>query len=774
MPGAARLVPFLAGASLLARGDHALLPAAAAGEEGHPALHHARARQALPRPGFAMLALPGLPVERTAAPLALRPPLPLQPLRAALRASAAPVALAARLRPSPGDPQAAGEAPLWRATPVPEEMPAAGPAVLPASLAGLELPAPPDAAPDASQPAAPALAAARRLPVPGFGLATPGAESGPAVSAQLAPAQLTPASAVQTFPAGAAPVITYDDEVILAVRIATATGTSGGEDTVIAYGTREGLYLPLGALARTLDLPIAVGDEGHYANGWFLSEDRQLTINLREGTAQADGRSVALAKGDAQAFDGELYLRAERIGDLLPLSVTPNLRDQSVTIRTKEPFPFEQRLTREAERERLDNEQASAIAAAHRFPREETPWLPISLPMADIETRAVSDTALGERVESDLRLAGDLAWMSAEVFLTHSTRDGLTAAHVELGRTDPDRELLGPLHASAFALGDVATSSLPVGLRGVAGRGATLTNAPVEAASVFDRIDLRGALPDGYEVELYRNGVLAGSTRQAINGQYQFLQVPVDYGLNLFRLVFYGPQGQRSEEVRRISVGDGRLSKGQLVYTLGAVQKDENLLGITAPHFIPGLDHGRWRASAQLAYGLTSQVTGVVGGGWFDRDSGDRWLASAGLRTGLGGLAAKLDLAMQDGATVPGGSGKAGRAIEAGLGGAGGGRLVHPHPRRISRRLPRRSAGVRRAAAAPGERTRCQCHAAAVGRGRAGDPAPCAGAADRICLGRSAEQRLAARIGAGGRGAGVERAGIFALPARHDGRGRAA
>ncbi len=689
MPGAARLVPFLAGASLLARGDHALLPAAAAGEEGPPALHHARARQALPRPGFAMLALPGLPglpglrglpglpVERAAAPLLPRSLAP-HPLRAALRASAAPLALAAPLRPPPGDPDAARDAPHWLALPVPEEMPAAGPAVFPAAPAGSELPAALVAAPDAnepaapalvaapiaSEPAAPALVAARRLPVPGFGLAVPGAQPGPA-----APARLAPASAVQTFPAGASPVITSDDEVILAVRVATATGTSGGEDTVIAYGTREGLYLPLGALARTLDLPIAVGDEGHYANGWFLSEDRHLTINLREGTAQADGRSVALGKGDAQAFDGELYLRAERIGDLLPLTVTPNLRDQSVTIRTREPFPFEQRLTREAERERLDNEQASAASAQRRFPREETPWLPISVPMADIETRAVSDTALGERVESDLRLAGDFAWMSAEVFLTHSTRDGLTAAHVELGRTDPDGELLGPLHASAFALGDVATSSLPVGLRGVAGRGAVVTNAPVEAASVFDRIDLRGALADGYEVELYRNGVLAGSTRQAINGQYEFLQVPVDYGLNLFRLVFYGPQGQRSEQVRRISVGDGRLSKGQLVYTLGAVQKDENLLGITAPRFIPGLDHGRWRASAQLAYGLTSQVTGVVGGGWFDRDSGSRWLASAGLRTGLGGLAAKLDLAMQDGAMVPGGSGKAGRAIEAGLGG---------------------------------------------------------------------------------------------------------
>lgn len=677
MPRAARLVPFLAGASLLARGDHAALTAPAAGEEAPAASHHALTQRPVPRPGFAALGLPGLTghAAHSAPILAARP----VPLRAVMRASTAPVAIAAAQRGAALVPEVSASAASEFSNAASDSamrpqaasaalglppIPAAYVTELPGAVQTAMLPADPPAASISAQshPPSQALTAARPLPAPSFGLAAPTSEA-------KGTARLAPANATQTFPANVTPVITYDDEVILAVKVATATDTTGGDDTVIAYGTCGGLYLPLGGLARTLDLAISVGDEGNYASGWFLSENRRLTINLREGTAEVGGKAVLLAKSDAVAFDGELYVRAERIGDLLPLTITPNLRDQSITIKTTEPFPFEQRLAREAERERLGNEQASAANAERRFPRETTPWLPISVPMADIETRAVSDTTLGERVETDLRLAGDLAWMSAQVFLTHSTRDGLTAAHIELGRTDPDADLLGPLHATSFAMGDVATTSLPIGLRGVAGRGATVSNAPVEAASVFDRIDLRGQLPDGYEVELYRNGVLVGSTRQAVNGQYQFLQVPVDYGLNLFRLVFYGPQGQRSEEVRRISVGDGRLSKGQVVYTVGAVQKDQNLLGVTAPRFIPGLDYGRWRASAQLAYGVTSGVTALVSGGWFDSDFGDRWLGSTGLRTGLGGLAAKLDFAMQDGAMPLGGNGKTGRAIEAGLGG---------------------------------------------------------------------------------------------------------
>ncbi|HSG57036.1 MAG TPA: hypothetical protein VLA45_16425, partial [Paracoccaceae bacterium] len=288
------------------------------------------------------------------------------------------------------------------------------------------------------------------------------------------------------------------------------------------------------------------------------------------------------------------------------------------------------------------------------------PQLLASIPLADVELRAVSDSAKGTRAETDVRLAGDFALMTAQAFFSASSRDGLIASLVELGRRDADGDLLGPLHATQFQLGDVATPSMTLGLRGASGRGAFITNQPLEQASVFDRVDLRGVLPDGYEVELYRNNVLLGSTALATNGQYEFLEVPVDYGLNVFRLVFYGPQGQRREEVRRISVGDGRLSAGEFHYSFGAVQRGVNLLGVEGPDFRPSLRHGDWQGSADLAYGLNAGLTAVASAALYE-DSGDRrWIASTGLRTGLGGLALRGDAGFSDGG---------GSAIGLGLGG---------------------------------------------------------------------------------------------------------
>ena len=458
----------------------------------------------------------------------------------------------------------------------------------------------------------------------------------------------------ETEVSATSPVFSFQDELILEVRV---TG-SDAADAVVAYGTQQGIYLPLGTLVRILDLAIRISDGGRYAFGWVLREERVLGIDLRQNIVTWEGRERPFAPDFAVAFEGEMYLRADDLARYIPIEIETDLRAQAITIKTLETFPFQERERRERDRARLQGTQQTQ---EEPWPRLTTPWRIATVPSADVELRAVSDSSRGERIEGDLILGGDLGYLSAQGFLAADTRDGLISALVELGRSDPDADLLGPLEATEFALGDVSNPAMPLGLRSVAGRGIRLTNASLQQASAFDRIDLRGVLQDGYEVELYRNDILVGSTAQRVNGRYEFLQVPVDFGLNVFRLVFYGPQGQRFEEVRTISVGDGRLSSGEFTYSLGVVQKDQNLLGVRDPEFIEPADFGDWRAVAEVGYGISSAVTGVVSGAWFQDRGTDRWTATAGLRTGIGRFALRGDIAASDGGAY---------AFSGGIGGA--------------------------------------------------------------------------------------------------------
>ena len=496
-----------------------------------------------------------------------------------------------------------------------------------------------------------ALPAGALFALPGGALATPAPAPDPAPPQTVNPPSQPPLAAPgqKAAPgqpvATSYPVLSADDELILEIHTQNRELT----DTITAHGLRGGVYLPLGDLVRFLDLPINISDDGHYASGWFLSPLRTLSINLRTGTITLAGKETRLRKTDFAAYDGELWVKADRIPDLLPIAVAVDLRAQALTIRTLEPFPFQERAAREAARERL-----SGIGHGHdlSFPGQDTPYAWFEPPLTDVELRAVGNTGGGfdvaTHLETDLRASGDFLKLTARAFVELSSTHGLVAGRLEMGRRDPDAKLLGPLHATEFELGDVATEAMPIGLRGVAGRGAVLTNEPLSRASVFDTQDFRGDLPSGYEVELYRNDALIGSTRTPVNGQYEFLKVPVDFGLNVFRLVFYGPQGQRREEIRRISVGDGRLAKGAFTYNLFAVQKDVSLAGITAPNYVPGIDFGAWRAGFSLQYGLTGGLTVVGGGALYTSGSTGRWMASAGVRAGIEGFAARMDLSAAD------------------------------------------------------------------------------------------------------------------------------
>ena len=89
------------------------------------------------------------------------------------------------------------------------------------------------------------------------------------------------------------------------------------------------------------------------------------------------------------------------------------------------------------------------------------------------------------------------------------------------------------------------------------------------------------------------------------------------------------------------------------MYKLGAIEKDVNVLGVRDPRSIAPPDRGDWRASAEVAYGITSGLTAVASAAWLEQGPGSRWLATGGVRSGIGRFAVKADAAIgNDGASA--------------------------------------------------------------------------------------------------------------------------
>ena len=452
------------------------------------------------------------------------------------------------------------------------------------------------------------------------------------------------------------PVFRPEEQLLLQVR----TDKWILDEAFTGYSTPTGVYLPLGDFVRLLDLAVDVDGDNGRAEGWFIDPANIFRIDLKGGYVETKDGRRPLRPGDAVAALGDIYVRPSLLSEWFPLQADVSLPRQQVQLRLLATFPFEAKMERAEKRELIGAGAQQQIA----YPREATMYRMMTTPSLDVNLRATTGGGQQSASEYDVRASGDLAFMNADLFVTGNRDNAVSDMRFVLRRRDPDRQLLGPLGLSLIEIGDTSSVAEPIGIRTRTGRGIAIGNLPLDEGSVFDKIDLRGELPIGYEVELYRNDVLIASVDQGINGRYEFPQVPLEFGLNILRLVFYGPHGERREEVRQINAGEGRLAKGEFQFAASAIQQDRNLIPIHGDILpISSLDAGEVRAVAAAQYGLSSRITAVAGLSSFTADGDRRLQGNAGLRTSLGSAAIQLDGAFQSGGAWALQAGLAGRFL---------------------------------------------------------------------------------------------------------------
>jgi hypothetical protein len=440
---------------------------------------------------------------------------------------------------------------------------------------------------------------------------------------------------------GSAP-FTDDDLLLFEVT------SDGAElsDGISGYSSRAGLFLPFGELSRLLDLAIQVDPVTGRAEGWFLSEDRTFAMDLRAHRVTVAGKAFDISDNDAALFHEELYVRSNLFEKLFPITFKVNKSDLTIEIVAKEHFPFQDRLERERRRQSLKNGR-TAVETVLKVPTSYELFTP---PSADLSvSAAVATRAPKATANWEVRVAGDVVYSGAQLFVGSDSNGKPNDIRTLFERKDPDGISAGFFGATRSDAGDVYTPSLALGAASQGGRGLSMTSVPLDVASVFSTTDLRGELPQGYEVELYVNEVLRGSQGQPVRGNYEFLSVPLSYGLNVIRLVFYGPRGERREQVSRINVGSGQLHAGQFAYALGAMQQQVPLFDVKhSANASPGrFGLASFRLAGTAAFGVSDDFTLTAGLARFVPDTSfdhqARELGTAGILSSVFGLAVELD-----------------------------------------------------------------------------------------------------------------------------------
>jgi hypothetical protein len=371
-----------------------------------------------------------------------------------------------------------------------------------------------------------------------------------------------------------------DQDLILEARLHNVVLSDG-----IPAIQRSGMFfVPLRELTQALEFPIDVFPDSGRASGWFLNEERTFQLDVTNRSARVSGREVLCDPDRLRVEFDDIYVEISMFGVWFPVQLRVSVRNLMLRVDSLEPLPVEQRLERERRR-------ARALAGRRLldrpvYPRATAPHRWISWPFIDAAgsysyhyANSADDNPRSLATYS-LLATSDLAALDGQVYFAGNREDALDEILLHVGRTDPEGNLLGPLRATEFALGDVYAPQSALIAESVKGRGISLASFPLDRPWEFDRTTLQGEGAPGWEVELYRNDALIDFQVVGETGRYEFSDIPVLYGLNLLRVVLYGPQGQRREEQHRFYVGPDQIEPGRANYRIAINQHNADLIQV--------------------------------------------------------------------------------------------------------------------------------------------------------------------------------------------------
>ncbi len=366
------------------------------------------------------------------------------------------------------------------------------------------------------------------------------------------------------------------------------------EDILPTYQRKDYLLLPLGYMSEILDLAVEVDIGNGIAKGFVIKEENSFYLDTSRGEVILKGVSRTYNKSLVYVLDDDIYIDGSLLSKWFDITINADLFASLITFKSKDPFPFIERIKRE---EKIARTRSNLNADNVYYPYHYEPYDMFNVPFIDQtfeSTNRYGDSGSANTLNSTTYITADLLGMSSSLFLFASEDDVLDEYRFTLGKKDPERGLLGFANATEYSMGHIFEPRLKnITIPGEQEPGALISNFPLNQQAEYDRHRFQGNLLPGWEVELYHNDRLIGYQSTPVEGLYDFDEVPILFGRNYFRLVFYGPQGQVREQEEVFELGESLTKKGQHNYRVLASDNEE----------------GGSRATAQYDIGLTDQIS---------------------------------------------------------------------------------------------------------------------------------------------------------------------
>ncbi len=409
---------------------------------------------------------------------------------------------------------------------------------------------------------------------------------------------------------------------------------------------------PIYSLSKALSFSIKADPMLGVAQGWFFEERNAFQLDLNRNSVLVKGKERALPSGAAEAHFDDIYIKASLIEEWFGIDLRPDLSTLKMfVVSNTRPFPFEEELARKKNAQNLPlkagTKGGKTYSSETLIPYQ---WVapPSFVWQQTLQARRNNKEA-SANTSFSLQSHGDILKTESKFVLAGTTGTGdnktkISTAQGTFQRRDPAKGLLGPLKAGQIAVGDVTYPDVPLIVGRKRGRGVMVSsesNLRLSKSYGAETYDLDGDAPVGWDAELYRNGYFVAFQNISVDGRYNFEDIELVRGYNLFQIILYGPEGQKRTQTKRVVRGQEMLQEGEMNYDFAAGQPDAD--------FLPIADNARTEstlgASGHIAYGVKNYLT--LGASFFtgadSNNSTDNRLSAVNFSSVVSMLGMKLE-----------------------------------------------------------------------------------------------------------------------------------
>lgn len=355
-------------------------------------------------------------------------------------------------------------------------------------------------------------------------------------------------------------------------------------ESFVSYSVGKRWYLPIEEVSGSLGIAVEVSPREKVARGFVLRESQKFLLEPAKCSFSLGSRSTPFSCDLVSYFDDDIYVESELLETMYPIDLEIDSSGSRIIVHPREKLPLQLR------RERDEAAKQSLGASGESdpgYPRLKVFDKTFEGPIVDHQSAATTSKVADAEAASyqhDTLFSGETLGLESFAFVGGSA-EKVERSRFSLAKRDPSGQLGGPLGLREIQLLDFNMPSLPLIGGAIVGKGASISSYPLHQPSNFSQRDFIGTLQAGWEVELYQNDVLVGRNVSR-EGRYEFKNVPLVYGLNRFRLAFYGPQGQRRERFETHNIDSSLAPPGSTSYrfALANINSEHNRSVVQADH----------------------------------------------------------------------------------------------------------------------------------------------------------------------------------------------